>query len=102
MDGQLSQTSPIPSPSVSSWLGLITVGQLSCESGIPSPSKSGSARATLKLAVSKTAEIDSRATKSSDLKRIKAREESFGCFFIGVLFCSSPYKRKKSGAFQKR
>src|SRR6266496_2221263 len=103
MDGQLSQTSPIPSPSVSCWLGLNTVGQLSCESGIPSPSVSGPvARAALKLAVSKTAEIDSRATKRSDLKSAKARAELFCCFFMeGFFFCSPPYKGKKTGAFQK-
>src|SRR6266496_2649693 len=39
--GQLSHASPIPSPSVSCWLGFGIVGQLSCESGIPSPSESG-------------------------------------------------------------
>src|SRR5436190_4213051 len=104
MDGQLSHVSPIPSPSVSCWLGLNTVGQLSCESGIPSPSVSGPvARAALKLATSKTAEIDSRAIKRSDLKSAKARAESFCCFFMeGVFFCSFPYKGKKCGAFQKK
>src|SRR3712207_5205781 len=36
----VSQTSPTPSPSVSAWSALATVGQLSEESGTPSPSVS--------------------------------------------------------------
>src|SRR6266542_6319450 len=103
MDGQLSHASPIPSPSVSCWLGLNTVGQLSCKSGIPSPSKSEpTARAVLKLAASKTAEIPSRASKISDLKSAKARAELFCCFFIDLFLGSLPYKRKKGGGFQKK
>ena len=38
------------------------------------------------------------------MKSAIARAELFGCFFmggLGVFFCSVPYKRKKSGAFQK-
>src|SRR6266496_4435705 len=103
MDGQLSHASPIPSPSVSCWLGLNTVGQLSCESGIPSPSVSGPvARAALKLAASKTAEIASRATKRSDLKSAKARVELFCCFFMGGVFvCSLPTKEKNRERFKK-
>ena len=36
----VSQASPRPSPSVSVWSGLYTVGQLSAKSGMPSPSMS--------------------------------------------------------------
>jgi hypothetical protein len=36
-----SQASPIPSPSMSPWPGLATIGQLSAASGAPSQSKSG-------------------------------------------------------------
>src|SRR3989304_2810437 len=36
----IPQTSPIPSPSLSSWSGLAMVGQLSLQSFIPSPSES--------------------------------------------------------------
>src|SRR5215210_1705510 len=38
--GNWSQASPMPSPSRSAWLGLLTLGQLSCESGTPSESVS--------------------------------------------------------------
>ena len=40
LSSSVSQASPCPSPSVSSWLGFATEGQLSCPSGIPSPSVS--------------------------------------------------------------
>jgi hypothetical protein len=60
------------------------------------------ARAALKLAATKTAETDTRATKRSDLKSAKARAELFGCFFMKGFFCSSPYKGKNWGAFQKK
>src|SRR5207247_4803187 len=103
MDGQLSHASPIPSPSVSCWLGLNTVGQLSCESGIPSPSVSGPvARAALKLAASRIAEIDSRAIKRSDLKSAKARAELFCCFFMGGFLVFIPLQRKKIGSVSKK
>src|SRR5215217_677955 len=38
--GNWSQVSPMPSPSRSAWLELLTLGQLSCESGTPSESVS--------------------------------------------------------------